>query len=216
MGAKREKVAILITGLIGLFSSLLFSVVTGLVSLSYQPEFVSVVGLVHGMAQDRRLTDRGIAFTGFAMLLSAWGLKQRLRLAWYTSLFLLPITALQGLAQSNVLSAPLVVLSLAAIPTVASQYSRFSRRLSLTQGQWAAVGALVSALLYGTVGSYGLRDGFEGIDTPIGAFYYTVVTVSTVGYGDATPETQLTRAFAVSFIVVGTAAPSRSVPSSPR
>jgi len=99
------------------------------------------------------------------------GSQTPLRLALYTSLALLPTTALQGIAQSNVLSVPLVVLSVAAVPVVAANRSRFSRRLTLSQGQWAAVGALTSALLYGTVGSYALRDGYKNIQTPLNAFY---------------------------------------------
>lgn len=197
--AKRETVAIALTGIVGVLS-----VVTGVVSLSYEPYVTPLA--VYVPASVRTAVSLTGAFTGFAMLLSAWGLRHRLRLAWYTSLALLPITALQGIAQSNVLSVPLVVLSLAAIPNVAANRSRFSRRLTLSQGQWAAVGALASALLYGTVGSYALRDGYEEIQTPLDAFYYTVITVSTVGYGDAVPTTQLARTFAVSFVVVGTAA----------
>lgn len=197
--AKREMVAIALTGVVGVLS-----VVTGVVSLSYQPYVTPLAGYVPEVV--RTAVSLTGAFTGFAMLLSAWGLGHRLRVAWYTSLTLLPMTALQGIAQSNVLSVPLVVLSLAAVPIVAANRSRFSRRLTLSQGQWAAVGALVSALLYGTVGSYALRDGYENIQTPLDAFYYTVITVSTVGYGDAVPTTQLARTFAVSFVIVGTAA----------
>lgn len=197
--AKREMVAIALTGVVGVLS-----VVTGVVSLSYQPYVTPLAGYVPEAV--RTAVSLTGAFTGFAMLLSAWGLSHRLRVSWYTSLTLLPMTALQGIAQSNVLSVPLVVLSLAAVPVVAANRSRFSRRLTLSQGQWAAVGALVSALLYGTVGSYALRDGYENIQTPLDAFYYTVITVSTVGYGDAVPTTQLARTFAVSFVVVGTAA----------
>ncbi len=197
--ANRESVAVLLTVVVGILS-----VVTGVVSLSYQPYVTPLAEYVP--ATVRTAVSLTGAFTGFAMLLSAWGLQRRLRLAWYTSLALLPITALQGVAQSNVLSVPLVLLSLAAIPNVVANRSRFSRHLTLNQGQWAAVGALGSALLYGTVGSYALRDGYENIQTPIDAFYYTVITISTVGYGDAVPTTQLSRTFAVSFIIVGTAA----------
>jgi voltage-gated potassium channel len=197
--AKRETVAIALTGIVGVLS-----VVTGVVSLSYQPYVTPLAEYVP--AAVRTAVSLTGAFTGFAMLLSAWGLSHRLRIAWYTSLTLLPITALQGIVQSNVLSVPLVVLSLAAVPTVLASRSRFSRRLTLSQGQWAAVGALVSALLYGTVGSYALRDGYANIQTPLDALYYTIITVSTVGYGDAVPTTQLARTFAISFVVVGTAA----------
>lgn len=197
--AKRETVAVFLTAVVGVLS-----VVTGVASLSYQPYVTPLAEYVPDTV--RTVVSLTGAFTGFAMLLNAWGLSRRLRVAWYTSLALLPITALQGVAQSNVLSVPLVVLSLAALPTVLANRSRFSRRLTLNQGQWAAVGALVSALLYGTVGSYALRDGYANIRTPLDAFYYTIITVSTVGYGDAVPTTQLARTFAVSFVVVGTAA----------
>jgi voltage-gated potassium channel len=196
--ARRETVAVALTAVIGVIS-----VVTGVVSLSYQPYVTPLAAYIPDTV--RSVVSLTGAFTGFAMLLSAWGLSHRLRAAWYTSLALLPVTALQGVAQSNVLSVPLVVLSFLAVPGVAASRSRFSRRLTLDQGQWAAVGALASALVYGTVGSYALRDGFANVDTPVDALYYTVITVSTVGYGDAVPTTQLARTFSVSFVVVGTA-----------
>jgi voltage-gated potassium channel len=195
---RREKVAVAITAVVGVIS-----VVTGAVSLSYAP-YVTPLG-TYIPDTVRSVVSLTGAFTGFAMLLSAWGLSHRLRAAWYSSLALLPVTALQGLAQSNVLSVPLVVLSLVAVPGVAASRSGFSRPLTFDQGQWAAVGALSSALVYGTVGSYALRDGFANVQTPLDALYYTVITVSTVGYGDAVPTTRLARTFAVSFVVVGTA-----------
>ncbi len=198
MVPKRESVAVALTAVVGVLS-----VVTGVLSLSYQPYVTPLAEYIPGAI--RATVSLTGAFTGFAMLLSAWGLKRRLRLAWYSSLALLPLTAFQGLAQSNVVSVPLIVLSLLAMPNVFANRSRFSRPLTLNQGQWAATGALGSALLYGTVGSYALRDGYENIQTPLDAMYYTVITVSTVGYGDAVPTTQLARVFAISFIVVGTA-----------
>jgi len=196
---RRETAAVALTAIVGIIS-----VVTGVVSLSYQPYVTPLAAYVPDTV--RSLVSLTGAFTGFAMLLSAWGLSHRLRVAWYTSLALLPVTALQGVVQSNVLSVPLVALSVVAVPGVAAGRSGFSRRLTLDQGQWAAVGALVSALVYGTVGSYALRDGFGGIETPVDALYYTVITVSTVGYGDAVPTSQLARTFSISFVVVGTAA----------
>ena len=195
---RRETAAVALTAVVGVIS-----VVTGVVSLSYAPYVTPLATYIPDTV--RSVVSLTGAFTGFAMILSAWGLSHRLRVAWYTSLTLLPMTALQGLAQSNVLSVPLVVLSLIAVPGVAVSRSRFSRPLTFDQGQWAAVGALSSALLYGTVGSYALRDDFANVQTPLDALYYTVITVSTVGYGDAVPTTGLARTFAISFVVVGTA-----------
>ncbi|TKX86663.1 potassium channel protein, partial [Halorubrum sp. SS5] len=66
------------------------------------------------------------------------------------------------------------------------------------------------AVAYGTVGSYALRDQFEGIETIVDAFYFTVVTASTVGYGDVHPATgpasDIAQLFALSSLVVNVAA----------
>lgn len=145
------------------------------------------------------------ALTGFLMMASALGLRRGLRLAWYSTLVLLPITALQGLLQSTILSVPLIFLSLLAIPNVIAHRRRFDRQLDLSQAQLAAISAIVGAQIYGTAGTFALRDQYANVSTLVDAFYYTIVTASTVGYGDAIPETQMARLFAMSVIIVGTA-----------
>ncbi len=145
------------------------------------------------------------ALTGFLMVGSALGLRRGLRAAWYSSAVLLPLTALQGLLQSSPLSLPLVILSVAAMPNVLAHRKRFDRELQLTQAQLAAAAAIIGAQVYGTVGTFALRDQFGNVETPVDAFYYTIVTASTVGYGDATPETQVAKLFGMSVLVVGTA-----------
>ena len=143
--------------------------------------------------------------TGFVMLLSAWALRRRLRVAWYSTMLLLPITAAQGLIQSSSYSLPLVVLSLLSMPVLAHNYRRFDRPAALSNTQIAAIIALVGTIGYGTAGTYTLREEFEEVGTLLDAFYYTVVTASTVGYGDATPLTQEARLFALTVVVLGTA-----------
>lgn len=59
------------------------------------------------------------------------------------------------------------------------------------------------AVAYGSVGSYLLRDQFNGIHNFIDSIYYTFVTYSTVGYGDIVPKTNDARLFAISMIVIG-------------
>ena len=51
-----------------------------------------------------------------------------------------------------------------------------------------------------------MRENFVGVETVTDAFYYIVVTGTTVGYGDATPTTQVTKLFTLSVIVLGTGA----------
>jgi voltage-gated potassium channel len=142
--------------------------------------------------------------TGFVMLLGAWALRHRLRAGWYLTMILLPITALQGLVQASIYSLPLVALSLASLPALAVNYERFDHPLSLSNAQIAAIISLTGTLAYGTVGTFTLRDEYAQVETIADAFYYTVVTASTVGYGDMTPLSQQARLFGLSVVVLGT------------
>ncbi len=147
------------------------------------------------------------SLTGFLMAMSAFGLRRGLRVAWYSTLVLLPVTAAQGLVQATPYSVPLVALSVLAFPVLAAARSRFDEPISLTTSQLAAGGALAGVQTYGTIGTYALRGerGFTGVSTMLDAFYYTLVTSSTVGYGDVTPTTQEARLFSLSVVVLGTA-----------
>ncbi|WP_336036314.1 NAD-binding protein [Halobacterium yunchengense] len=147
------------------------------------------------------------ALTGFLMVMSAFGLRRGLRVAWYSTLVLLPVTLLQGLVQATPYSVPLVVLSVVSFPLLAAARGRFDEPLSLSTSQLAAGGALFGVQAYGTIGTYALRGdrGFPGVATLLDAFYYTLVTSSTVGYGDLAPVTQEARLFSLSVLVLGTA-----------
>ena len=145
------------------------------------------------------------ALTGFTLLVSVTGLRRRLRAAWYLTVVLLPVSAVQGVAQSSPLSAPLVVLSLVSLPTLLVNRHRFDREFDLSTAQLAAGAALLGAQVYGTVGTWALREEFNGVSTLTDAFYYTLVTASTVGYGDVTPATDRATLFGMSVVLLGTA-----------
>ncbi|MBX0295153.1 NAD-binding protein [Haloarcula nitratireducens] len=145
------------------------------------------------------------ALTGFSLLLAAFGLRRRLRIAWFVTLVLLPVSALQGVVQTSPVSLPLVVLSLVSLPTLLLNRKRFDRSIDLSAAQLAAGAALLGAQVYGTVGTYALREEFNNVSTLTDAFYYTLVTASTVGYGDVTPESEQATLFALSVVVIGTA-----------
>jgi voltage-gated potassium channel len=59
--------------------------------------------------------------------------------------------------------------------------------------------------VYITTGVFALREEFGGVQTLVDAVYFAVVTSSTVGYGDITPQTAVARLFGISALVVGTA-----------
>lgn len=144
------------------------------------------------------------AVTGFLLLASATGLRHGLRVAWYTTLIFLPLAAVQAVIQSSPFSVPLLALAVGAIPIVYLHRPAFDRETELGESQIAAAAALAGVLAYGTVGSFAIRDQYGRIDTLLDAFYYTIVTASTVGYGDAVPQTQVARLFTISLVILGT------------
>ncbi len=183
----------------------ILSFATGVANISA----TEVNPLIEAYIQIPREVQRAAGFTGaltgFLMLLSAWGMRRRLRAAWFSTVVLLPVTALQGLAQSSRYSLPLIALSLLSLPTVLVNFRRFDRRADLSTTQLAAAAALSGTLVYGTAGAYQLREEFTNLSTLTDALYYTIVTASTVGYGDVTPASQQAKLFGMSVLVLGVA-----------
>lgn len=145
------------------------------------------------------------ALTGFLLFVSVYGLRNGYAAGWTATVLLLPLTAVQGLAQGSPVSYPLVVVSLLSLPALLLTRDAFAREFDLSATQLAALGAIVGAQAYGTVGTYVMREQFDAVETALDAFYYTLVTASTVGYGDAVPTTQAAKAFGLSVVVIGTA-----------
>ena len=194
----RTRVVILLTGFVAVLS-----VITGIVHIGatemsgpLAPFIPEVVARTAGFT--------GV-ITGFLMLVTVYGLRRRYRVAWYAAILLLPITGLQGLAQSSVLSFPLVAVSVIAIPIALITRRYFDRGLDLTLTQLASLAAILAVQVYGTVGAYALRDEFDEVNTILDAFYFTLVTASTVGYGDITATTQFGRLFSMSVLLTGVA-----------
>lgn len=65
---------------------------------------------------------------------------------------------------------------------------------------YAAVSALFVMLLIGTI-AYRFLEGWTWIQS----FYFSVVTMTTVGYGDFVPSTEISRLFTSFFILTGAA-----------
>lgn len=182
----------------------LISVVTGIVHIGQETvDYGPLAGYVPEAVQ-RTVGFTG-ALTGFLMVASTLALRRRLRAGWYATLILLPMTAIQGLLQVSRYSIPLVLLSAVSIPFLLFTRRQFDRTVSLTTTQLAAGSALFGIQAYGTFGAYALREDFDGIENILDAFYFTLITSSTVGYGDIGPESPEAVLFTMSVVVLGVA-----------
>lgn len=189
--------------LIGLLAVLTF--ITGLSNLSQV-----AVPLDGPLAEYVAVSESYVRFTGvffsFILVGAVFGLNRRKRLAWYVAAFVIPLVAIIPLFTFQVNDVLVFLLSAIVYPLLVYNRYRFDRPLDLSPIQIASLSSIIGVLAYATVGSYGMRDRYVGIETWTDAFYYVIVTIATVGYGDATPLTQETKLFTLSFIIFGTAA----------
>jgi voltage-gated potassium channel len=194
IGARASVVVTLLVGVL--------SVVTGIANIGVgsAADFQVLGVLVPGVV--RQVTAFTGTLTGFVLLVNAFGLQRRLRVAWYAAVVLFPITATQGVLQTSQLSLPLIALSVLAFAVVGLNVRTFDRTASLTTAQIASLSALAGAQAYGTAGAFALRDEFDGVSTLLDAFYFSLVTGSTVGYGDVTPTSPVGKLFALSVLLV--------------
>lgn len=138
---------------------------------------------------------------GIGLVLVGVGLLWRLSTAWAFAVLLLAITVGVNALRSQ--WGPSLLLPLVLLVALFALRRHFSRRTVLATYLMSFTGIL-AVLAYGSFGSYLLGASFR---PPIGdlatAFYFTIVTLSTVGYGDITPADPDTRLFTVSLLLVG-------------
>ena len=142
---------------------------------------------------------------GLGMLIMAIGLLFRSRLAWLMALLLAATAAVSlyfGAHGQPHLLLGYFILMLALLAFAWRQFDR----TSVTASTLFALTSVVMLLVYATFGTFYLGADFKPRVTDlVSALYYAMVTMSTVGYGDITPQTTEAKLFAVSIIVLGVA-----------
>lgn len=89
-------------------------------------------------------------------------------------------------------------------PGRTSFFRRDFSRSNLATGTLFSVISIILLFGYAIFGAYILGKGFSPpIDSLLTAFYFSVVTMATVGYGDIVPKTDDARMFVVSLIILG-------------
>lgn len=139
---------------------------------------------------------------GIGLVLMSFGLLLRARVAWAISLLLALLSA--GLALWFARRPDMVFITGTLLIFVLLAYGRRFNRSSLTAGSLFALLGVGSLLVYGMLGSLWFGAGYAPpIRNLSTALYYTVETMSTVGYGDIVPRAAEARMFTVSLIVLG-------------
>lgn len=170
-------------------------------------QFAGLTDSLHPLAASvPELILKGVpnAVIGAVQILVAVGLVLRSRFAWVTALLMtLAQIAIAIGYNHHAVYAPDVLYIVVLFLALAVSGSAFTRS-SVTAGTLFAFAATMLLLAYGVLGSLFLGQGFTPpINDLQQAVYFTVVTMSTVGYGDILPRTDDARLFVVSLIVVG-------------
>ncbi|NLP65718.1 voltage-gated potassium channel protein [Paraburkholderia sacchari] len=132
----------------------------------------------------------------------AIGIALRARVAWVISLLLLAAAA--GISRwGDYRSGVMVAFTLALAVALLVYWRRFDRS-SFAASTLFAVLSIGSLLIYAMFGALYLGDQFAPpIRTMATAFYFSIVSMSTVGYGDIVPRSDTARFFTASIIVLG-------------
>ena len=139
---------------------------------------------------------------GFVLLLMSLGLLIKSRISWFFALLLLIATVC---VDFFILKKPdgVTFFSVFTIAVLAFYWRRFDH-YSLATGSFFAVVSIASLIVYSTLGTLYLGDQFapEVTDLP-SAFYFAIVVMSTVGFGDIVPHTTDARFFTLTVIILG-------------
>jgi K+ transport systems, NAD-binding component len=165
-------------------------------------------GLLHRILGGHYLltpADAPVLVLGIGMVSMALGLAFRSRTAWAVASMLVLAALLLTFYEDHLrLEGELLYLG-ALLVTLLLAWRSFDRS-SVAAGTLFALTAVILLLLYATFGSLYLGDDFKPpIHDLVTAFYVAVVTMSTVGYGDYTPQTDDSKLFTISVIVLGVA-----------
>lgn len=185
----------------------LLPAVTGYLDEYLHLQFAGLTDSLHPLAENiPELILKGVpnAVVGAVQILVAIGLVLRSRFAWVTALLItLSQIAISIGYNHQAFYAP-DVLYVAALFVALVGSGRAFTRSSIAASTLFAFAATTLVLGYGVLGSMFLGQGFTPpINDLQQAIYFTVVTMSTVGFGDIVPKSDDARLFVVSLIVVG-------------
>jgi voltage-gated potassium channel len=142
---------------------------------------------------------------GAGMMTTAIGLLWRSRLAWVMAVLLAATAVMNTVFTVHTDTHIWLAYFAFVLASLLFTWRQFDRT-SIAASTLFALTAVAMLIVYATFGSYYLGAQFKPrITDLVSAFYYAMVTMSTVGYGDIVPATPQAKLFALSVIVLGVA-----------
>lgn len=139
---------------------------------------------------------------GLGMMIMSVGLLWRARIAWVLSLFLLFFALLIDLYTSRD-HLSVMALNVVLFVLMIRHWQVFGRSSFAASSMYTIV-SVSWLLFYSVFGTLYLGDQFKPpIEDLVSAFYFSVITMATVGYGDILPVEPTARLFVVSIVIFG-------------
>lgn len=139
---------------------------------------------------------------GLILILMAIVLLWKTRIAWFFSLLLLcTIVVLNVIILDE--HSSLTLYSVVVIASLLYFWRRFDNH-SLSSTSFFAIVSIAALIVYSMLGTLYIGDQFAPVVTDLPtAFYFAIVCMSTVGFGDIIPHTTYARMFTLTVIIFG-------------
>lgn len=131
------------------------------------------------------------------------GLFERKRSAWRGSFFVLAMMIINSVYPHLTVSTFLLSMVFGILLMMFREEFYIINHRPMPYNQVIAIFSFLLAMSYGVIGSYIMRDQFNNIHSWLDAFYYTMETLTTVGYGDVLPITDNAKIFVCSLLILG-------------
>jgi len=143
---------------------------------------------------------------GYLMIIIARGIYNRKRTFWFLAVVFISLSIIGDYVQDKHISYDVTFFT-HVLEILLLIYFRktFDKKNSnrITFYQFVLLISFLLAIGYSVTGLYYLKDEFDGIKNISDAVYFTIVTFSTVGYGDIHPLTEEAKLFTVSIMIMG-------------
>ncbi len=190
-------------------------VINGIFNIAIGFSQIAAFGVLHNLedlthyadvVQVHEASSLLTVFLGFWLIFLGIGLIRQNYFAWLWSLIVLIVSFANSLFPPVSLLNALVAMIFVLILYFTRKAFHKNRFFIINYRRLVALLTVMISLAYGVLGSYFFRDQFHGINSAIDSMYFTLVTYSTLGYGDIYPLTANAKIFVCSMIVVGISA----------